>query len=340
MQKMDNNQRKNNNKKQNKRKKSSMKRFLTIVSTITLSFCLIAGLFAASYTKKNKLNEEGLVHDDRPDKKENDEGNVEEKNEDLVDLESINIMIFGVDQEKTRSDVNMILRLNPETNSMSLVSIPRDTYINLREPRFADWKTKNQKIQSNVLKLTDTHSRTGTEATIELIETMFDVPIDYYVKINLDGFKQIIDTMGGVEIDVPRDMYHSDPVQDFYINLKKGVQVLDGKKAEQFIRYRDDMRADIERIEMQQLLIKELAKKVVKERNLIVLTKLIYDVLRYVETDFPITKIPKYAPLAMKVDVDQIRMQTLPGDGDKVRGHYVLDELEYKQIMTELMEDK
>ena len=332
---MMNNKQKDNNKK----KKYLAKKFLLVVSAITLSFCFIISILAISYVKKKNTTEQDLVQDDRID--ESDDNQNDEKDVDEEDngskLEILNIMIFGVDQGKALSDVNMILRLNPRTNTIRLVSVPRDTYINLKEPRFAEWKVKN-KIQSNALKLTQVHSRTGSIATIDLIETMFDVPIDYYVKLNLDGFKQIINTIGGIEIDVPRDMYHSDPEQDLYINLKKGVQVLNGEEAEQFVRYRDDIQADIGRIEMQQLLIKELAKKVLKERNLIVLTKLTYDVFQYVETDFPITKIPKYVPLAMKVDVDQINMQTLVGDGEKIRGYYILDENEGKKIMMEFME--
>jgi len=328
------NQRNNKQKNKKQNKKSLTKTFFIIVSVVTLSFCIVASIFAISYIAKNKKNED-LVQTDERNEKHEEEIVVEQEKSEIKDL---NIMIFGVDKEKSLSDVNMIVRFDPKTSKVQLVSIPRDTYFNLKKSQFAKWKEKNKNVPTTV-KLTDVHSYVGSEATIELIEIMFEVDIDYYVKLDLDGFKKIVNTVGGVEIDVPRNMYYPDPAQDLYINLKKGLQTLDGDKAEQFVRYRGSLRRDLERMEMQQLLIKELAKKILKERNVIVLTKLAYDLFKYVETDFPLTQIPTYLPAVMKIDVDNMTMYTLPGEGERIDGIYYhrLDEEEYKKIMKEFV---
>lgn len=334
---MSSDQKSNKQKSNKKNKKSLVKTFFMIVSVITLSFCIVAAILAISYLKKNKANSDFVQPDDLNEKNE-EEIAVEEEE---TDIKALNIMIFGVDKGKSLSDVNMIARFDPKTSQVQLVSIPRDTYFDLKKSQFTNWKAKNKNVP-NTVKLTDAHSYSGSEATIELIEIMFGVEIDYYVKLDLDGFKQIVDTVGGVDIDVPRNMYYPDPEQGLYINLKKGPQTLDGKKAEQFVRYRGSVRSDLERMEMQQLLIKELAKKILKERNVIVLTKLAYDLFKYVETDFPLTQIPTYLPAAMKVNVDNMNMYSLPGEGTKINGVYyhVLDEAEYKKIMKEFMKEE
>ena len=75
--------------------------------------------------------------------------------------------------------------------------------------------------------------------TVKTVENFLGVDIDYYIETDFAGFSRIIDTLGGVEIDVDTDMFYVDTAQDLYIDIKAGRQVLDGETALQYVRYRD-----------------------------------------------------------------------------------------------------
>ncbi|WP_058486750.1 LCP family protein [Defluviitalea phaphyphila] len=283
------------------------------------------------------------------------ENNVYESKEDVqyieekINVEEITGMIIGMDKSKGLTDVVMVAKFDPSDSSIKLISIPRDLYINFDEPRFSSIKEKNKEINIGYCKLTELYNYTGrNEKSIEIIEEVVQViigePIDYYVKVDLEGFKAIIDVIGGVEVDIPKDMHYDDYSQDLHIHLEKGLQLLDGEKAEQLVRYRHGyVDGDFGRIRMQQMLLKNLGEKVLEIRNPIKIFELVKEAFKYVETDFTIVDGIKYIKYLLDIDVNTIfkeeNMVTIPTNGEKIGGlwYEVQDEEKTKEILDELL---
>lgn len=134
------------------------------------------------------------------------------------------------------TDTMMLCAVDAENGKVKLVSINRDTQI--------DVEAKNKKINA-------AYGRKGEEAMCQAVTDITGVPINYYVLINMDAFKKVVDMVGGVEYDVPMDMVHPDLDKQFDINLSAGLQTLDGSKALQFVRYRSTAENDFGRVNRQ-----------------------------------------------------------------------------------------
>lgn len=136
----------------------------------------------------------------------------------------VNVMILGLDKDETRTDTIMMAQYDRSAKSVKIIQIPRDTKI--------DTKRSDKKINSAFIQ--------GKETELyNAINTIFGIKVDKYVQINTNAFRQIIDEIGGVKYDVPINMDYDDPTQNLHIHLKKGEQVLDGEKAEEFVRFRE-----------------------------------------------------------------------------------------------------
>ena len=147
----------------------------------------------------------------------------------------------------------MLVNINPGVPEISVMSIPRDTRVI---------------IEGRVRKINFAYPRGGGELAVETVERLLETEIDHYVYIDLSVFRKAIDLLGGVEYYVPQNMYYDDPYQNLHIHLKKGYQLLDGRKAEYLVRYRKGYKnGDIGRIKVQQDFIRELIKQKVTVSN-------------------------------------------------------------------------
>lgn len=139
--------------------------------------------------------------------------------------------------------------------------------------KFAKNYEETGRAYNQVTKLNAIHSYSDEKNcctnTVLQIEDLLGINIDHYVKIDLDAFRKIVDTVGGVEVDVPQDMDYEDPVQDLYIHLDAGLQTLNGEQAEQLVRFRKYPTGDEGRIEVQQLFLKALAEKVLSSESIL-----------------------------------------------------------------------
>jgi hypothetical protein len=146
--------------------------------------------------------------------------------------------------------------------------------------------------------------------------------VDYYVHIDLEAFKKLVNAVDGVEFDVPKDMDYDDPVQDLHIHLKKGLQTLDGEHAMQLVRCRSVYStADIGRIETQQAFLKAAMEQVLKNRDRLNIKELADIFLTNVKTDLDIGEVGWLAKEFLKMDSTGISLQTLPADyWDTVNG--------------------
>lgn len=155
------------------------------------------------------------------------------------------ILILGSDQISGSTDVMVVADINDGTTK--LTQVPRDTFI--ESSRFG------------VLKANALYASGGVEAVKEELTALLGSPVDRYLLVNLDAVQNLAEALGGVEVDVPNRMYYTDTRQDLYIDLYPGVQLLKGKDLEGFLRFRNDEMGDIGRMERQQLVIREVFRK-------------------------------------------------------------------------------
>ncbi|MCQ2019452.1 LCP family protein, partial [Clostridium butyricum] len=132
----------------------------------------------------------------------------------------------------------------------------------------------------------------GLKTTSEIIEQLIGQRIDGYVLTNFAGFKEIINTLGGITVNVEKDMYYvTGDKTDGLINLKKGIQRLNGNQALQYARFRQDALADISRTSRQQAVLKALGKEFFQVQTIPKLPRLIPQLMKSVETNLSISKI-------------------------------------------------
>ena len=214
----------------------------------------------------------------------------------------VNILLMGVDKTENLSDVMMVAQLNMVDNTVNILQIPRDTYI------------KNSRSDK---KLNSAYGAGGPKRTIEELNTVIDIDIDDYVLITTSGFRDVIDAVGGIYYDVPEDMDYDDDPQDLHIHLKKGYQLLDGDKAEQYVRFRQGYATgDLGRMDAQSGFIKEAMRQIIEknESNSDEETrKLISTVSDMVTTSFSFSEMLKYAPYVFNINMDNVNIMRLEG---------------------------
>ena len=168
----------------------------------------------------------------------------------------VNILVMGIDRVPGvtgnspevfdgRSDTMLLLRVDPKTNTVSMLSIPRDTQVEIPE--------------IGITKINQANASGGPALTARVVSRhLNNVPIDRYVRVSTDAFREIVDLLGGVDVFVPTPMFYEDQTQKLRIDLAQGWQTLDGEQAEGFARFRNDGYGDIGRVQRQQALIKAL----------------------------------------------------------------------------------
>lgn len=159
----------------------------------------------------------------------------------------LNVLLLGVDEEKLRTDIIILAHWEPGARSLNLVSLPRDSYVPIPCP------PGNQYCLSPD-KLGHSHAYGGPELAKAAVAEFLGAPIDHYVRVDFEGFRAIVDKLGGIVLDVDEEMAD--------IGLKAGRQKLDGRQALAYIRYRSDGRGDIGRIRRTQHFLTTLARSV------------------------------------------------------------------------------
>ena len=183
----------------------------------------------------------------------------EKKEELLTAKDKSTIMIMGVDERADdvgRSDTLMIATIDPKLDQAALLSIPRDTRVKIKGHGYD--------------KINAAYAYGGERLTQDTVEEFLGVNMDHYIIVNVKAFQRIIDALGGVDIDVEKRMYYEDPWDDdggLLIDLRPGLQHMDGKTAVTYVRYRDE-EGDIGRIKRQQAFMKACMDKVTRNSPL------------------------------------------------------------------------
>lgn len=240
----------------------------------------------------------------------------------------INLLLLGIDARKgekdARTDSIIFASIDPAQKKAALISIPRDSLVDI--PGHGEDKIN----AANVIG--------GPELTKEIVENLLDVKIDNYVKTNFSGFRDIIDTLGGVTIDVEKNMHYDDPTDGTHINLHEGVQHLTGKTALDYARFRHDALGDISRTQRQQKLLKAVAAEMLQGSTVLKLPALIPQINSAVETDLSLTDMLKLAAAAKDMKDMQVVSQTLPGQFYNNHGSYwKVDEGQAKLILAKML---
>lgn len=170
--------------------------------------------------------------------------------------DNVSILFVGIDDseqrnqgdDNSRSDALMLATLNNKSKTIKLVSIPRDSLVYIPEVGYED-------------KITHAHSYGGTRVAIETVEELFEIPVDYYVKMNFDAFIDVVDALGGIEAEVPYSLIEKDQFDRNTVKLEPGIQNLDGREALALARTRMKDN-DLERGKRQQMILKSIMKEV------------------------------------------------------------------------------
>lgn len=227
----------------------------------------------------------------------------------------VNILLMGVDigtagssssNDPKRTDTLMLINYNPKTKSANILSIPRDTLIKING--------KNQKINA-------AHAIGGVQGAIDAVEKLLDVDVNYYAKLNYEGFRKLIDSIGGIDITINYNMNYDDPAQNLHIHFNKGETVhLDGAKAEEYFRWRENNNGkggfatgDLGRIDNQHDFISKVIEKVKSPSIIFKLGGILKTIPEFVETNMEPASIIKYGLIISKLDSSSIKMNTIKG---------------------------
>lgn len=235
------------------------------------------------------------------------------------------VLVLGVDErpdDPGRSDTLFVVRIGD--GQVRVLSIPRDTLVRIEGHGEG--------------KVNSAYTYGGPELAKQTVAGLLKLPIDHYVKVNLAGFRQMVDLIGGVPYDVERPMRYEDPYDGLVIDLKPGPQLLDGRKAEQYVRFRhDEIGDDLGRIHRQQAFLKAAARHALRPANLPRLPQLLYTASQQVETDLPAADQLRLARAGYAAQqADAIVQETLPGHSDYVGdlSFYLPDQKELARLMA------
>ncbi len=237
------------------------------------------------------------------------------------DQDEANFLVVGMDFASNNTDVMMLVNFNMKDFTLNILQLPRDTYF--------DGSRMNHWIIAEVGAIYMENPNTTVEQRraeaikrfADKISLNFCVQIDGYALIDLKGFRNCIDLIGGVDITLPADLKYSDPEQDLYIDLKAGPQTLDGEKAEHFVRYRKGYAmADIGRLDAQKVFLTALVKKIKNDIKLSDIPDLATEALKNVITNVEKLDMIYYSRMLQKVDLVNVSMVTLAGSSARRYG--------------------
>lgn len=217
----------------------------------------------------------------------------------------VNVLVCGIDYEEGRAysgdgsndgmtDMIMYVNFDVANHKINMLQIPRDTYPG------EEYKHGNTGKINAVALYND-----GISSLMELIHEQYKLPVDYYVTIDMQSLKEIVDLFGGIEVYIPQDISYKGST------LEQGYRNLDGEAAEFFVRNRNYAQADIARLDMQRYFYQGLFARI-RTANVWDLAKLAPVALKYVETNIPMDELISMGVSFLQVDSANIMMCKLP----------------------------
>lgn len=245
--------------------------------------------------------------------------------------ENVSVLLLGVDDSDTRkqgdegsrTDAIMLATFNANDRSVKLLSIPRDSLVYIPEVQRRD-------------KINHAYSYGGTRATVETIEELLEVPIDYYVKMNFNAFIDVVDALDGIEIDVPYERIEKDENDGNSIHLKPGLQTLDGRHALALARTRK-LDSDVDRGKRQQEIVQAMMKKATSVSSVLKYGDVIEALGDNMKTNMTFKKMMSFVSYG-KNGIPEIENVEIVGNDDwrEYGYYYVLEEDSLEKVKEEL----
>ncbi len=256
----------------------------------------------------------------------------------------VNILVMGIDLVPDakpgsqqvfagRSDTMLLVRLDPEDNTINILSIPRDTRVKIPE------KGYNKVNSANAF---GGASSGAILAAQTVNQNLYNIPIDRYARITPNVFVELVDLVGGIEVNVEKRMYYVDRTQNLTIDLQPGLQILNGDQAQQYVRFRNDELGDIGRAQRQQIALKALQKRLQSPTIIFRIPQLLRVIDRNLDTNLSTEEILAAASFGKSLPKDKISTHLLPGRFSTQREHrtsfWIINDNKTAAIMAEFFD--
>ena len=238
-----------------------------------------------------------------------------------------NIVVMGCDVRKGdagRSDTLFVVMLDKSKKNAALLSVPRDTRVKIKGH---GWDKINAAFAYG-----------GQKLTCETVQDFLGIRIDNYVVVDFQGFKGLVDAVGGVDINVEKRMYYYDPYDGFEIDLRPGMQHMDGKTAMQYVRYRDE-EGDIGRIRRQQKFLMALYRHIASKNIIAKIPGVSKQIMSMVKTDLSLKEMVELGNVMRDmVEKDGLKMSMVPGEPEYIDGisYWIPDIPKMRQKMADM----
>ena len=311
--------------KENKKGKSKKKHiFLKTVLILLAIILILAGIFVYKWQKNG-----GGIQGALKTTLGHDENTVNQ-------LDKMYCLILGQSQNLT--DTIILASYDPKTQKASMLSIPRDTFIGEDKYNASAWDKINAVYQ------------TGPENTLKEVSELTGIDVKYYLKVDTEALKVLVDEIGGVYFEVPMDMHYTDRNQGLYIDLEKGYQKLDGDKAEQVVRFRHNSDGttypeeyggeDLGRMKTQRAFLTALLEQTINNMDVNKVFSFMDIAEQYVETNLDFDAVKDYVPYIFDFNMDNLKTDTLPGIAEQSENTgiwiYSVYEDEAEEVINEL----
>lgn len=241
--------------------------------------------------------------------------------------EPFSVLLLGVDQrgkEIGRADTMIYTVVRPSDGKMLLVSIPRDTYVEIVGKDYSD-------------KINHSYAFGGAGMTMDTVEKLFDAPVDHYASINFQGFRDAIDAMGGISLPIEEDMINDDYGHEKFI-IKGGQDLYNGTDALNYVRYREDAGGDMSRTERHQEFLSAMIEKATEMKQWGKIPELMDIMGENFSTDIPPNELIDLAQELLQADSRTMYNHTLLGHGGRLEEGgtylYFVDEADLASVQT------
>jgi polyisoprenyl-teichoic acid--peptidoglycan teichoic acid transferase len=253
--------------------------------------------------------------------------------------ERVTILLMGTDATNDLCDTVIVVFLNVKAHRVALLSVPRDSYV-----RLASGKATKLTHAFPLAKERTGEDSDGIEAVLSTVQSNLGLPIDRWVRVDIKGFEELVDAVGGVPLEVEKQMKYTDREQGLHIDLLPGFQTLNGNQAMQYVRFRNDPEGDLGRVRRQQKFLSSLSSKLgrmAKDRDLGALIGLVPRVLKHVDTDLTAGELTQMANLARSIDLAGVETKVAAGESSFIAtkdGNMSIYRLDLSQIGSDVAE--
>jgi LCP family protein required for cell wall assembly len=243
-----------------------------------------------------------------------------------------NILVVGIDKASSiggyirpkpwRADVIIIARVDPDRHRVSLLSVPRDTRVSIPG--------------HGTEKIAHAHAYGEMPLTITTVEKLLGIKLDHYVSIDFAAFARMVDVLGGIEIDIQKEL------KTKHFHYIPGRQILNGKQAYEYVTSRDEPMADLARIDRQQQLLQALLTKVRNQAGILDYAGIYLEFKKSSETSLALKDMLKLALFVRDLKPDEMQVYKLPGRPEYINGisYYIADPDSLQKLSMEVFPEK